>query len=193
MNMKKSLLKIFALALLGVAVGCQSQNGSQASVAPVAQPAPVAATGVIRINAGASEPLKDALGNTWLADQGFEGGDVIDRPDIEIANTQTPGIYRSEHYSMDAFRWKLPNGNYLVKLHFAETYDGITGPGERVFSFKVQGQEVKDFDVWKKSGGFQRADVETFNVKVTDGMLVITFTGNVENPQINGLEIIPQS
>ena len=103
--------------------------------------APAAKT--IRIKAGKSEPVKDAEGNVWLADQGFEGGQTIERPDIQIANTKSPDLYRAEHYSMDSFSWPVPNGKYVVKLHFAETFDGITGPGERVFSFNVQGQGVQ--------------------------------------------------
>ena len=93
---------------------------------------------------------------------------------------------------MDSFSWPVPNGKYAVKLHFAETFDGITGPGQRVFSFKVQGHEFKDFDVWVKAGGALKAYVETVPVEVTDGKIKITFTPNVENPQINAIEITPQ-
>ena len=118
-------------------------------------------------------------------------GETIDRPGIAIANTKTPSLYRAERYSMSAFHWKLANGKYTVKLHFAETYEGIDGAGQRVFSFKVEDHEVKDFDVWKMSGGGLRAYVETVEVEVTDGSLDITFTSKVENPQINALEIIP--
>ncbi len=46
----------------------------------------------------------------------------------------------------------VPNGKYIANLHFAETYEGITGEGQRVFSYNVQGHEFKDFDVWKKAG-----------------------------------------
>lgn len=56
----------------------------------------------------------------------------------------------------------------------------------------MQGHEFKDFDVWAKAGGAMKAYVETVPVEVTDQNLVITFTPNVENPQINGLEILPQ-
>jgi len=156
------------------------------------------ATGVptaktIRIKAGKSEPVKDAEGNVWLADQGFEGGQTIERPDIQIANTKSPDLYRSEHYSMDSFSWPVPNGKYTVKLHFAETFEGITGPGQRVFSFNVQGKEFKDFDVWVKAGGPLKAYVETVPVEVTDGKIKVTFTPKVENPQICAIEIISQS
>ncbi len=146
----------------------------------------------IRIKAGSSEPVKDAQGNVWQAEKGFEGGMTIARPDLQIANTKAPELYRSEHYSMDSFTWPVPNGKYLVKLHFAETFEGITGPGQRIFSFKVQGKEFKDFDPWVKAGGFCRAYVETVPVEVTDGKIKITFTPKVENPQICAIEILPQ-
>jgi len=44
-----------------------------------------------------------------------------------------------------------------------------------------------------KAGGPRKAYVETVGVDVTSGQLDITFTSNVENPQINAIEIIPAS
>jgi alpha-N-arabinofuranosidase len=168
----------------GEIVATREQTASMAS-APAFKP--------VRIKAGKSEPVKDAEGNVWLADQGFQGGETIERPDIQIANTKSPDLYRAERYSMDSFSWPVPNGKYLVKLHFAETFEGINGPGERVFSFNVQGHEFKDFDVWVKAGGPLKAYVETIPVEVTNGMIKVTFTPKVENPQINAIEIVPES
>ncbi|SPE62753.1 exported hypothetical protein [Verrucomicrobia bacterium] len=156
-----------------------------------AETAPAAKT--IRIKAGKPDPVKDAQGNVWLADQGFEGGQTIERPDIQVANTKSPDLYRAEHYGMDSFSWPVPNGKYVVKLHFAETFEAITGPGERVFSFNVQGREFKDFDVWVKAGGPLKAYIEAVPVEVTDGKIKVTFTPKVENPQICAIEIIPQA
>ncbi len=147
----------------------------------------------VRIKAGGSNSFKDADGNLWLPDQGFADGETTERPDEQIANTKTPAIYKSERYSMTSFSYPVPNGKYIVKLHFCETYDGITGPGQRVFSFKVEGQDFKDFDVWVKAGGPLRAYVQTVNVEVTDGKLDVSFTPGMENPQINGIEILPGS
>jgi hypothetical protein len=145
----------------------------------------------IRIKTGVSDGFKDSAGHAWLPDQGFADGETIERPDIDIAGTTEPRIYRAERYSMTKFTQPLPNGSYIVKLHFCETFEGITGPGQRVFSFNVAGHEFKDFDVWVKAGGALRAYVETVPVDITDGRLEITFTPNIENPQINGVEIIP--
>ena len=195
--------------------GCQTNNQGPAPSAPAAvqTPAPPAAAvqtpaavqapaapaaavvqGVVRIKAGSSEPFKDSSGNVWQAEVGFSGGDVTERDaGTAIANTKDPGLFLSEHYSMDSFSCAVPNGKYIAKLYFAETYEGITGPGGRVFSFNVQGHEFKDFDVWVKAGGPKRAYVETVPVEVTDGKFKITFTSNVENPEINAIELIPQN
>jgi len=150
-----------------------------------------AAAETIRIKTGISKPLTDETGVVWQADTGFTDGDTIDRAGLAIANTKTPSVYQAERYAMSAFHWKLANGKYTVKLHFAETYEGISGAGERVFSFKVEGREFKDFDVFKLAGGAQRAYVETVPVEISDGSLDITFTSQVENPEINAIEIIP--
>ena len=145
----------------------------------------------IRIRAGTTAKHTDENGVVWLADQGFDGGDTIDRGDIKVGNTKTPSIYTAERYSMTAFKQAVPNGKYTVKLHFAETYEGIGGVGNRVFTFNVEGHEFKNFDVTAKAGGDMKAYVETVEVEVKDGKLDITFTAQVENPQINALEIIP--
>lgn len=188
----------FSLCLAAFAVllntGCESgkkSTAAQPALVTAPAPAPAAERKIVRIKTGVSAPVTDSAGNVWLADQGFEGGDVIERADAEITGTKDQVIYRAERYSMEGFSWPLANGKYQVKLHFAETYDGITGPGERVFSFNVQGKEFKDFDVWKKAGGPLKAYVETVEVEVTNGKLSIKFTPNVENPEINGIEIIP--
>jgi len=111
----------------------------------------------------------------------------------EVTGTKDPGLFNSEHFSMRAFSCKIPNGKYLAKLYFAETYEGITGPGQRVFSYNVQGHEIKDFDIWVKAGGPRRAYIETVPVEVTNGEFRIVFTPKVENPAIKAIEIIPQA
>ena len=198
----QSLFGCFGLALAGCHSASQQSccTPGTASAAPdMATPAVVAAVPAaaaparspLRIKAGPAAAFTDADGNPWRAEQGFADGDSTERPELKIANTKTPGIYQSEHYSMTAFSQPVPNGKYTVKLHFCETFEGIEGPGQRVFSFNVEGHEFKDFDVWVKAGGPLRAYIETVNVEVTDGKLDIAFTPNVENPQINGIEIIP--
>jgi len=201
MNSKHILLVGAAISSLIFYTGCSSPKQAAATPAPAAKPAtaaapapaaaPMAMGSAIRIVAGVSTPLTNSDGTVWLGAKGFADGETIERPDIQIANTKEPAIYHSERYSMTAFTLPVANGKYTVKLHFCETYEGITDKGQRVFSFNVEGHEFKDFDVFAKAGGALRAYIETVPVEVTDGKLDITFTVGVENPQINGIEIIP--
>lgn len=215
----RTVLGCAAALLLTLATGCETSETRSAQPAPpvatsapaapaVVTPAPAAVTpavvtpapaaavattpSIIRIKAGVTEPFKDSAGNVWKAEEGFEGGSVIGRENIEVANTKDAGLFLTEHYSMDSFSCPAANGKYIAKLYFSEMFDGITGPGGRVFSFNVQGHEFKDFDVWVKAGGPRSAYIESVAVEVTDGKFKITFTPNVENPQINAIELIPQ-
>jgi hypothetical protein len=178
--------------------------------AAVARPAlPVAAAPtpepgqkfVLRVDCGAFEPFKDKAGNVWAADQeldagkawGADDGLTIDRPDVGITGTEIPRIYETERYSMGSYKFTVPNGRYTVRLHFAETFEGIMGPGERVFSVSVPGQEVlKDLDLFKTVGELKPLVKEYQGVPVENGQLVIGFTPNIENPQICGIEVLAE-
>ena len=188
------LLASTACLLAGCKSSGESCDAGASAAAPAKSPPSAMAPSLptVRIDAGSDTSFKDSAGNVWLADQGFDGGQTVVRDaDLAIANTSDQGLYRTEHYDMNSFSQTIPNGKYIVKLHFAETYSEITGPGGRIFSFDVQGKNFKDFDPAAKAGGVNTAYIETVNVEVTDGKLQITFTPNVQSPEINGIEIIP--
>jgi endo-1,4-beta-xylanase len=156
---------------------------------------------VLRVDCGASDPFTDKQGNVWAADQEFEAGKTwgavygttLDRPDVGITGTEIPRIYETERYSVESYKFTVPNGKYTVRLHFAETFDGITEPEGRVFSVSVSGQEVlKDLDLYKTVGPLKPLVKEYKGVSVEDGPLVIGFTPNIENPQICGIEILAE-
>jgi hypothetical protein len=185
---------IVAASLLAVALaGCQN-NGKPGEQKPVVQ------RPTIRVNAGGEE-WKDSRGNVWAEDTGFDGGSSIDRPDLEIAGTDMQRLYQSEHYAMDSYSFTVPNGKYLLRLHFSEDFEGIASPEDRVFTYRVKDgtpkdgkvvKEVKDFSPWRAAGAHSKAYVDSVPVEVTNGAISITFDFQVENPQINGIEIIPQ-
>ncbi len=156
---------------------------------------------VLRVDCGAFYPFKDKLGNVWAADQelgagktwGADNGMTIDRPEVGITGTEIPRIYETERYSMESYKFTVPNGKYTVRLHFAETFEGIMGPGERVFSVSVPGHEMlKDLDLFKTVGPLEPLVKEYKGVSVENGQLVIGFTPNIENPQICGIEILAE-
>lgn len=183
---------------LAIAIVCMVTSGCKGSKCCGKKPTSASPAAVqkvtlptIRIKAGVASPIKDSAGNVWLADTGFEDGDSVERPELKIEGTKDQNVYQAERFAMTKFAQALPNGNYTVKLHFCETYEGITEKGQRMFSFNVEGKEFKDFDPFAKSGGYAHAYVETVAVEIKDGKLDITFTPNIENPEINGIEILP--
>ena len=110
----------------------------------------------------------------------------------EVPGTDAPGMYLDERYSMDAYRFKVENGTYTVVLHFAETYDGISDAGQRVFTVEVEGKAaLEDLDGYKGAGGFAKPCVKKItDVAVTDGKIDIEFVPDIQNPEINGIEVI---
>src|SRR5579871_5185839 len=131
-------LSISSLSALLLA-GCQSASDKPSSTSssmststPAAStPAAPASTATstepkvalpIRIKAGGAG-FTDSSGNVWQADHGFTDGDTVERPELTITNATNQRIYQSERYSMTKFTQPLPNGKYVVKLHFCETFE----------------------------------------------------------------------
>jgi endoglucanase len=176
-------------------------EATQPPAPPVAAAPALAKKFVLRVDCGAFEPYTDKSGNVWAADQelgagktwGADYGSTMDRVGVGVTGTDIAAIYETERYSMDAYKFTVPNGKYTVRLHFAETFEGIVGPGERVFSVSVQGQEVlKDLDLFKTVGALKPLVKEYKGMSVENGQLVIGFTYNIENPQICGIEILAE-
>jgi hypothetical protein len=157
---------------------------------------------VLRVNCAATEPYTDKAGNLWQPDQIMEEGKMwgamdgmeVDRGELGITGTNAPKVYETERYMMSGYKFKVPNGKYTVRLHFAETYSGIGGAGERVFSVTINDKSaLEDFDVYKAAGGPEKPAVKEFKgLTVTNGELVIGFVSNIENPEINGIEILSE-
>ena len=142
-------------------------------------------TPAVRINVG-GPAFTDALGQSWFADQGFTGGATYESAG-PIAGPEDDALYTTERYGAFTYEFQVPPGRYMVHLRFAEIYDGITGPGQRVFSFAAEGQVlVADVDVHGAVG--PRAALErTFHVDVTDGFLTLTSVPGVENPKLSAI------
>jgi len=153
---------------------------------------------VFRVNCGSLAEYKDPDGNVWHADKeylkggwGSEDGQMVTREEFdEIEGTKLHPVYLNELYGMTDYRIPVPKGTYTVVLHFAETYQ--EDPDMRVFDVAIEGKQVlKDFDPTKAAGKALKAVVKKFDdIEVTDGELTVTFTMNVENPMINGIEVI---
>ncbi|KAK3218852.1 hypothetical protein Dsin_012822 [Dipteronia sinensis] len=90
----------------------------------------------------------------------------------------------------------LQNGNYTVRLHFAETIyakdEDHSSSGKRVFDIYIQGILVrKDYNIKERAGGPNKICNETFTATVYDNMLEIRLfwagKGSLYNPpSLNG-------
>ncbi|NAS12381.1 PKD domain-containing protein [Poritiphilus flavus] len=150
----------------------------------------------VRINAGGPEVTAD--GETFVADQYFNGGDTYTDA-IPIENTDADQLYQSERYSTFSYEIPIPvAGEYDIRLHFAEIFLGVPsgnpggGAGDRVFNVAIEGEEVLvNFDILTETDP-ATALIKTFdNFSITDGTANIQFTPGVDNPKISAIEILP--
>ncbi|MDR2674296.1 MAG: PKD domain-containing protein, partial [Opitutaceae bacterium] len=151
----------------------------------------------LRIEAGSAAALVDAAGRVWAADYGYgAGGGATDRGVIEIDGTDDDRIYQTERWGVSNYTLLLANGTYTVRLHFAETYTGITAAGQRVFSVTANGASPAGWsgiDVFAQAGGVRTALIKEGTVRVTDNTLRLDFAATADNTMISGIEIIPDT
>lgn len=131
-------------------------------------------------------------GRTLQADVASFGGCLY-------SNSAVPAPYNTERYGCDTreldFSIDVPNGDYRVKLHFAELYhDGV---GRRVFNTYLEGNIVlQNYDIHSKVG-FTSPVIEEFDVTVSDGKLDVFLTtkesGYKDVPKLGAIEIFGQN
>ena len=158
----------------------------------VAQTPPPAA---LQVSAGGS-----ATGS-WSADQYFSGGNVSTGSTAAVNTLFDPRPAPQSVYQHDRFgamTYTLPGltagASYTVNLHFAET--SFNAVGDREFNVLINGTQVlTNFDIFAATGGENMAILKSFPATANSGgQIVIQFAvGAANNPQINGIEILPAS
>ena len=149
----------------------------------------------IRVNMGGSR-YTDSLGNAWSADSGFNTGKVSSRK-VGILDTTDDPLYHQQRWDAGTapellYKFTVPNGDYAVNLHFAETFSGTFGSGLRVFDVAIEGALVLDnVDIFSQAGGANRPLTRNVPlVTVTDGQMNIEFIHQVQNPIVAAIEIV---
>ena len=149
----------------------------------------------IRVNAGGSEVV-DSLGRTWAADYGFNNTGIAAGIANAIGGKESANdayLYQTERttnwdLSTISYSYDVPNGNYHVILHFADTYFWLNG--QRVFNVLIEGQSLlNNLDIISEVS-YNAPLVERFDVLVSDGTINIDFIPVSEIPVINAIEII---
>src|SRR6202011_4188282 len=144
---------------------------------------------LVAINAGGA-----AVGS-FLADQDYVGGTTISHANTinttKVVNPAPAAVYQTGRvgnftYTIGGFKTVT---NYIVRLHFCETY--WAGPGMRVFNVSINGTQVlKNFDIFAAAGGQNIANIQQFTEPTnSSGQFAIQFTTLVNNALIDGIEI----
>lgn len=120
--------------------------------------------------------------------EGREGGEVAAFPGSAIADTERDALYQTVTYGMKAYRLKVPNGTYAVRLQLCEPHYGEAG--KRVFGLTLQGRKVIDtLDVFASVGKNRALDYTFPGVEVANGILEIQFDGIVEFPCVAAIAV----
>ncbi|MEX0289618.1 MAG: malectin, partial [Flavobacteriaceae bacterium] len=153
----------------------------------------------LRINAGG--PALTHNGESFTADQYAVGGSSYSNTSAQVS-----ALYQTEHSgSARTFDYAIPltNGDYDVKLHFAEIYWGATGGGplgsaQRVFDVSIEGNLVlDDYDIIADVNT-ETPVIKTFSVTVTDGTLNLNFdgtnaAGGTDQAKVSAIEVVSAS
>ena len=120
----------------------------------------------------------------------------IPNSDPSVPSYVPQAIFTSERWDPpggDEMEWtfgNLPDGNYFVRLYMGNGFGGTSGVGQRVFDISIEGVLVQnDLDL-VDTFGHQVGGMIEYPVVLTDGTINIFFEHVVENPLINGIEIL---
>lgn len=138
----------------------------------------------IRINLAGKE-YKDKQGKLWYADRGYAKGSwgCLNLPETDIlttsdpiSNTKDPQLFQSMRMGEKIiYRFDVPNGDYKVKLLFAEIYWETSAAEQQ--NIYIQGKQVlKNFNIFDEAGHDNVLE-KSFSTKVNQGYLEIKFIG----------------
>ena len=169
---------------------------------------------IIRVNAGdvlisATDDGPDWLANTGTgAQSGNEGsinftvntGNVgthnISGKDASVPDYVPQSLFAKERWDPtagDEMLWTfsgLPNGNYEIRLYMGNGFAGTSEPGQRVFDISIEDVLVEDDLDLSATYGHQVGAMKSYQVTINDGDIEILFERSVENPTVNGIEIL---
>ncbi len=144
-----------------------------------------------------------AANNSNLADPGSNNTAAF--PAVDPGATvpiTTPGeIFDTERWDQPGgteMQWEFDvpvQGFYEVRLYMGNGFSGTSSPGQRVFDVAIEGNilsSLDDIDLSNNASffGHEVGGMISNIVQVTDGTIDIDFIHGVENPLINGIEII---
>jgi len=168
-------------------------------------------TVIYRVNTGGSEVAAtdgdiawsaDTLGNnsSFLSDPGSNNtaSFPVVGPGASVPDTVPDAIFDTERWDSSGgteMQWAFDvpeEGLYEVRLYVGNGFNGTSEPGERIFDVAIEGtvpDNLNDVDL-SEQFGHETGGAISNTVTVTDGTIDIEFLHGVENPLVNGIEIV---
>ena len=204
----------------GLAVGLFSSNIGQPEAdtfQAIFNDIEITATGdttetvLYRVNAGGAEIAAVDGGMAWSADTKSVNSPFLSNPGSNnttffsavepgttVPSTIPSAIFDTERWDKSgdsSMQWAFDvpkNGLYEVRLYMGNGFSDTNDPGERVFDVAVEGNVPAEFNNIDLSGlfGHQIGGAIGSIVTVNDGTLDLEFLNGVQNPLVNGLEIV---
>jgi hypothetical protein len=156
-----------------------------------------------RVDAGGSAIPAIDNGPDWVADpngtspyrspnSSSAGWSQVPTVNPIVPTTTPSGIFNSERYGNQSWSFPVTPGTPIeVRLYFANRYTGTSGVGQRVFNVSLDGTVVQShYDIVADTGD-QTGTMHAYDLNApAGGNVTIGLSNIVENPLINGIEII---
>lgn len=180
---RAALRPLLAVAsLLGVALV------AAAAVAPAPAGA-VDAPYRLNVGGGATDGFAADNDGEYVTGESF----ALTEAEVEVKGTERDDLYLSYRYYWGRLNYAIPvsPGDYEVRLHFAELWQGAFFRGARVFNVYIGGVEADaQLDVFALVGG-RTALVRSYSTTVgANGMLAIDLWAVQQNPALAAIEVL---
>ena len=165
---------------------------------------------LFRVNAGGGLIAALDEGPDWSADTlnnpsiyRAAGGDFINAFEVQNVESTVPAatptaIFATERWDVlggPDMLWQFPvaEGTPVeVRLYLMNGFDGTSQPGQRVFDVEIDGELAFSAIDLVAEAGHRIGTVRSYET-IADGLIDIRFLHVVDNPLINGIEIVQTS
>jgi hypothetical protein len=195
----------------------QYTNATDALTSPRSTMTITQTSGEYRLRCGSSTGLMDTSGYYWYGDSnaydstnkvpgyvtGSSGTTGSTATDIVNTSGNDDSLFQNYREGTGStnvnYSFPVSNNTYTVRLLFAEVNSTITGiaPNRRLMDIYIEGalQNSTAYSPYESTGGTYRANVKTYNVTVSDGVLDISIRRNASSntdARISGISISPR-
>lgn len=149
----------------------------------------------IRVKCG-GPAYTDSLGQSWAADNGFNGG-LVSQTTGPVSGTPDSALFQTGRTAPNSgsliYSFPVTNGAYHVNLYFAELNAGDDSVGARLFNVLMQSNPTfPDVDIFATVGA-NAAWIKGADITVTTGAVQLEFdtVPGHDRAKILAIEVIP--